>query len=74
MISSFYQYHSGCVFYCNRIARKAEAGRDTTPACFELFVTILKLLLVGLSLGGADIIFILSDGNDSGLDTAGNVL
>ena len=27
MISSFYQYHSGCVFYCSRIARKAEAGR-----------------------------------------------
>ena len=26
MISSFYQYHSGCVFYCSRIARKAEAG------------------------------------------------
>ena len=27
MISSFYQYHSGCVFYYRRIARKAEAGR-----------------------------------------------
>ena len=27
MISSFYQYHSGCVFYYSRIARKAEAGR-----------------------------------------------
>ena len=27
MISSFYQYHSGCVFYCSRIARKTEAGR-----------------------------------------------
>ena len=50
------------------------AQRDTTPACFEPFVTIFKLLLVGLSLGGADIIFILSDGSDSGLDTAGNVL
>ena len=31
MISSFYQYHSGCVFYCSRIARKAEAGRDGSP-------------------------------------------
>ena len=50
------------------------AQRDITSACFGPFVTILKLLLVGLSLGGADIIFILSDGNDSGLDTAGNVL
>ena len=49
------------------------AQRDTTPACFGPFVTIFKLL-VGLSLGGADIIFILSDGSDSGLDTAGNVL
>ena len=27
MIFSFYQYRSGCVFYCSRIARKAEAGR-----------------------------------------------
>ena len=27
MISSFYQYHSGCVFYYRRIVRKAEAGR-----------------------------------------------
>ena len=27
MISSFYQYHSGCVIYYRRIARKAEAGR-----------------------------------------------
>ncbi len=27
MIFSFYQYHSGCVFYHSRIARKAEAGR-----------------------------------------------
>ena len=26
-ISAFYQYHSGCVFYCSRIAGKAEAGR-----------------------------------------------
>ena len=26
-ISAFYQYHSGCVFYHRRIARKAEAGR-----------------------------------------------
>ena len=25
MIFSFYQYRSGCVFYCSRIARKAEA-------------------------------------------------
>ena len=31
MISSFYQYHSGCVFYYRRIARKAEAGRDGSP-------------------------------------------
>ena len=26
-IPAFYQYHSGCVFYYRRIARKAEAGR-----------------------------------------------
>ena len=26
-ISAFYQFHSGCVFYYRRIARKAEAGR-----------------------------------------------
>ena len=26
MIFSFYQYRSGCVFYCSRIARKVEAG------------------------------------------------
>ena len=31
MISSFYQYHSGCVFYYRRIARKAEAGRGGSP-------------------------------------------
>ena len=30
-ISAFYQYHSGCVFYYRRIARKAEAGRDGSP-------------------------------------------
>ena len=27
LISSFYQYRSGCIFYYRRIARKAEAGR-----------------------------------------------
>ena len=30
-IPAFYQYHSGCVFYYRRIARKAEAGRDGSP-------------------------------------------
>ena len=30
-ILAFYQYHSGCVFYYPRIARKAEAGRDGSP-------------------------------------------
>ena len=31
MIFSFYPYRSGCVFYCSRIARKAEAVRDGSP-------------------------------------------
>ncbi len=49
------------------------AQRDTTPACFGPFVTIFKLL-VCMSLCGPNVFFILCDGSDSGLDTAGNVL
>ena len=50
------------------------AQRDTTPARFEPFVTILKLLLVGLSLGGADIFLIFSNGCNGCLNAVGDVL
>ena len=39
MISSFYQYHSGCVFYCRRIARKAEAGRGGILSSINISAT-----------------------------------
>ena len=49
-----------CLLVCNRTSARECANAYS--------------FLVGLSLGGADIIFILSDGSDSGLDTAGDVL
>ena len=52
MISSFYQYHSGCVFYCSRIARKAEAGRGGILRSINISATCPAMWRLTFSGGG----------------------
>ena len=52
MISSFYQYHSGCVFYYRRIARKAEAGRGGILRSINISATCPAMWRLTFSEGG----------------------
>ena len=55
MISSFYQYHSGCVFYCSRIARKAEAGRGGILRSINISATCPAMWRLTFSGGGRSV-------------------
>ena len=52
MIFSFYQYRSGCVFYCSRIARKAEAGRGGILRSINISATCPAMWRLTFSGGG----------------------
>ena len=52
MISSFYQYHSGCVFYYRRIDRKAEAGRGGILRSINISATCPAMWRLTFSGGG----------------------
>ena len=52
MISSFYQYYSGCVFYYRRIDRKAEAGRGGILRSINISATCPAMWRLTFSGGG----------------------
>ena len=55
MISSFYQYHSGCVFYYRRIDRKAEAGRGGILRSINISATCPAMWRLTFSGGGRSV-------------------
>ena len=52
MISSFYQYYSGCVFYYRKIARKAEAGGGGILRSINISATCPAMWRLTFSGGG----------------------
>ena len=47
-----HQYHSGCVFYCSRIARQIEAGRGGIPRSINISATCPAMWRLTFSGGG----------------------